>query len=52
MRVMYEDPGQRDEKKQLMSLLKSQGGGVEDSLGSSGSEFEKRARRSMRIAGF
>jgi DNA replication regulator DPB11 len=49
MRVMYEDPGQRDEKKRLMSLLKNQAGGEEDSLGSG---FEKRARRSMRIAGF
>lgn len=51
MRVMYEDPGQRDEKKRLMTLLKNQGGGEEDALGSS-SGFEKRARRSMRIAGF
>ncbi|KAF8813526.1 hypothetical protein BYT27DRAFT_7131662 [Phlegmacium glaucopus] len=51
MRVMYEDPGQRDEKKRLISLLKNQGGVEEDSLGSSGG-FEKRARRSMRIAGF
>ena len=49
MRVMYEDPGQRDERKRLMSLLKNQAGGEEDSLGSG---FEKRARRSMRIAGF
>jgi DNA replication regulator DPB11 len=52
MRVMYEDPGQRDEKKRLMSLLKNQGGGDEDSLGFSSSEFEKRARRSTRLAGF
>ena len=51
MRVMYEDPGQRDEKKRLINLLKNQGGGEEDSLGSSGG-FEKRTRRSMRIAGF
>jgi DNA replication regulator DPB11 len=51
MRVMYEDPGQRDEKKRLMNLLKNQAGGEEDALGSS-SAFEKRARRSMRIAGF
>lgn len=51
MRVMYEDPGQRDEKKRLISLLKNQGGGEEDSLGSN-SGFEKRTRRSLRIAGF
>ena len=51
MRVMYEDPGQRDEKKRLMSLLKNQAGGEEDLLGSS-SGFERRARRSTRIAGF
>ena len=43
MRVMYEDPGQRDEKKRLMSLLKN---GEDDGL-------EKRTRRrSTRIAGF
>jgi DNA replication regulator DPB11 len=53
MRVMYEDPGQRDEKKRLLNLLKNQaGGGEEDSLGSSSGGFGKRTRRSMRIAGF
>ena len=51
VRVMYEDPGQRDEKKRLMSLLKNQAGCEEDSL-ASGSGYEKMARRSMRIAGF
>ena len=52
MRVMYEDPGQRDEKKRLINLLKIQAGGEEDPLGSSGG-FEKRTRRrSVRIAGF
>ena len=45
VRVMYEDPGQRDEKKRLISLLKNQGGGEEDLLVSSGG-FEKRAKRS------
>lgn len=52
MRVMYEDPGQRDEKKRLMNLLKNQAGGEEDPLVSSNSGFGKRTRRSVRIAGF
>ena len=52
MRVMYEDPGQRDEKKRLMNLLKNQAGGEEDLLGSSSGVFDKRTRRSVRIAGF
>jgi DNA replication regulator DPB11 len=51
MRVMYEDPGQRDEKKRLMNLLKNQAGGEDDPLVSSGG-FGKRTRRSVRIAGF
>jgi DNA replication regulator DPB11 len=50
MRVMYEDPGQREEKKRLMNLLKNQAGGEEDPL-VSGAGFGKR-RRSVRIAGF
>ena len=50
MRVMYEDPGQRDEKKRLMNLLKA-GGGEEDPLVGSSGGFGKR-RRSVRIAGF
>ena len=52
MRVMYEDPGQRDEKKRLMNLLKNQAGGEEDQLVGSSGGFEKRRRRSVRIAGF
>ena len=53
MRVMYEDPGQRDEKKRLMNLLKNQAGGEEDLLVGSGGGFGKRTRRrSVRIAGF
>lgn len=55
MRVMYEDPGQRDEKKRLMNLLKNQAGGEEDPLvgsSTSGGGFGKRRRRSVRIAGF
>ena len=52
MRVMYEDPGQRDEKKRLMNLLKKQAGGEEDPLVSSNGGFGKRTRRSVRIAGF
>ena len=51
MRVMYEDPGQRDEKKRLMNLLKNQAGGEEDPLVGSSGGFGKR-RRSVRIAGF
>ena len=49
MRVTYVDPGQRDEKKRLMSLLKS------DSVlevGESGKASSLRTRRSSRIAGF
>ena len=52
MRVMYEDPGQRDEKKRLMNLLKNQAGGEEDPLVGSSGGFGKRTRRSVRIAGF
>lgn len=51
MRVMYEDPGQRDEKKRLMNLLKNQAGGEEDPLVGSSNGFGKR-RRSVRIAQF
>ena len=52
MRVMYEDPGQREEKKRLMSLLKSQGGEGESMTLSASRDVEKQARRSTRIAGF
>lgn len=51
MRVMYEDPGQRDEKRRLMSLLKSQSGGEEEAGSKSGS-ISSRTRKSARVAGF
>ena len=63
MRVMYEDPGQRDEKKRLLRLLKGQsnaaaGARVGDaelesetlSTPSSSKEFERKTRKSIRIA--
>jgi DNA replication regulator DPB11 len=49
MRVTYVDPGQRDEKKRLMSLLRS------DKVlegGEGGKASSLRTRRSARIAGF
>jgi len=49
---MYEDPGQREEKKRLMSLLKSQSGEGESMALSASRDVEKQARRSTRIAGF
>lgn len=53
MRVTYEDPGQRDEKKRLMSLFESQS---EEGRASRGSAKKGKAsvktRRSTRIAGF
>lgn len=51
VRVMYEDPGQRDEKKRLMSLLKSQ---ADDVLPGSGKAVKSsgRTRKSSRLAGF
>lgn len=49
MRVTYEDPGQRDEKKRLMSLFGSQ-----DDEGKNGKKPNrgKASRKSSRIAGF
>lgn len=54
MRVMYEDPGQRDEKKRIMKLLKGTAGEEDAATPSlNGSrDFDKKARRSTRIAGF
>ncbi|KAF8151040.1 hypothetical protein B0H34DRAFT_160966 [Crassisporium funariophilum] len=49
VRVMYEDPGQRDEKKRLMSLLK---GGSQSQSQQGQGQSEGRTRRSTRIAGF
>ena len=49
MHVVYVDPGQRDEKKRLMSLLRN------DSVlevGEGGKASSLRTRRSSRIAGF
>ncbi|KJA25092.1 hypothetical protein HYPSUDRAFT_214141 [Hypholoma sublateritium FD-334 SS-4] len=54
MRVMYEDPGQRDEKKRIMNLLRGTSGEEDAATPSvNGSrDFDKKARRSTRIAGF
>ncbi|KAF8963182.1 twin BRCT domain-containing protein [Flammula alnicola] len=52
MRVMYEDPGQREEKKRLMNLLKSQTGEESMSTLSGSRDFDRKTRRSARIAGF
>lgn len=51
MRVMYEDPGQRDEKRRLMNLLKSSTP-PETVNGESNGSVSARTRRSTRIAGF
>ena len=50
MRVMYEDPGQRDEKKRIMSLLKGTAG--EEDAAATPSLSGSRPRRGARIAGF
>lgn len=50
MRVTYEDPGQREERRRLMSLLKV--GGADDMNGKAGGKESSRIRRSSRIAGF
>jgi DNA replication regulator DPB11 len=51
MRVTYEDPGERDEKKRLMSILESQG--ESDSTTKGGRRKGKGVvRRSLRVAGF
>lgn len=55
MRVRYEDPGQQNEKKRLMNLLKKST--ISQGSTASGESEEKggkatRSRRSTRIAGF
>ncbi len=50
MRVMYEDPGQRDEKKRIMNLLKGTAG--EEDAAATPSLSGSRSRRGTRIAGF
>jgi DNA replication regulator DPB11 len=54
MRVRYEDPGQQNEKKRLMNLLKTSV--TSQSAGAGGSDDKAgkatRSRRSTRIAGF
>jgi DNA replication regulator DPB11 len=52
---MYEDPGQRDERKRLMSLFETQtqGGGDGRGVGKkSGRKGPPAVRRSTRVAGF
>jgi DNA replication regulator DPB11 len=52
MRVTYEDPGERDEKKRLMSLLESQS--ETDPTAKTGGRKKGKGlvRRSLRVAGF
>jgi hypothetical protein len=45
IRVMYEDPGQRDERKRLMNILRGKSSQIGESL-------ERSTRRSQRIPGF
>jgi DNA replication regulator DPB11 len=45
IRVMYEDPGQRDEKKRLMNVLKGKSS-------QNGESLDRLSRRSQRIPGF
>lgn len=55
VRVMYEDPGQRDEKRRLMNLLKgkaSEGEPETLSMLSGLRSIERPTRRSTRIPGF
>jgi len=55
MRVMYEDPVQREEKKRLMSLFETQGDGdgTQSGMnGGGGGTKKSRTRRSARVAGF
>lgn len=52
MRVRYEDPGERDERRRLMSLFESQTGGGEESPASAISRKTPAVRRSTRMAGF
>lgn len=55
IRVMYEDPGQRDEKKRLMNLLKGKASECEPetlSMLSGLRNMERSTRRSTRIPGF
>jgi hypothetical protein len=42
---MYEDPGQRDERKRLMNILRGKSSQIGESL-------ERSTRRSQRIPGF
>ena len=58
MRVMYEDPGQRDEKRRLMSLFENDTQQGRDEPGHRGAEWKAKkglsagVRRSTRVAGF
>ena len=58
MRVTYEDPGQRDEKRRLMSLFETQtpegaeGEVGKEGRGRKGSASATVVRRSTRMAGF
>jgi hypothetical protein len=54
MRVMYEDPGERDEKRRLMSMFESQADASVGGVRRKGDRKKAKglARRSTRVAGF
>ena len=52
MRVMYEDPGERDEKKRLMSLLGNHVEVEQREVGTGVGRKRPLVRRSVRVAGF
>lgn len=52
VRVTYEDPGQMDERKRLMNLLKSEVDSQEVEIVDDRAVARSRIRRSTRVAGF
>jgi hypothetical protein len=50
MRVMYEDPGQLEERKRLLGMFESQT--LDEDDGKGGKKAKGTTRRSTRIAGF
>lgn len=53
IRITYEDPGQREERRRLMGLMKAKGGGKDEvAVPMDSNPREMRTRRSSRIAGF
>lgn len=52
VRVTYEDPGQMDERKRLMNLLKSEVDSQDVQIIDERAVGQSRIRRSTRVAGF